>query len=191
MWGLVTEPKATAFKRACTFYHQAAGKRWRWWEASGRAGRRRCSSCCSSFTSPRRAQSTLHGVDSATHAAPQRAWRKKLIYLEQSAPLLHRTVRENIAMGRYGDGVTIRRTRRSSGRRRRRARTDFIHRTAAGLRHADGRRTGKTCPAGSASASPSRGRFWRSADFLLLDEPTVRSGTPKVPAGGVEIAAEA
>ena len=44
----------------------------------------------------------LHGIDAAT-CAPQ-AWRSKLIYLEQSAPLLHRTVRENIAMGRYGDG---------------------------------------------------------------------------------------
>ena len=45
----------------------------------------------------------LHGIDSA--ACPPQVWRGMLIYLDQRAPLLHRTVRENIAMGRYGDGV--------------------------------------------------------------------------------------
>ena len=46
----------------------------------------------------------LHGIDSAACTANE--WRGKLICLEQRAPLLHRTVRENIAMGRYGDGET-------------------------------------------------------------------------------------
>ncbi len=46
----------------------------------------------------------LHGIN-ASACAPQ-AWRGKMIYLDQRAPLLHRTVRENIAMGRYGDGET-------------------------------------------------------------------------------------
>ncbi len=45
---------------------------------------------------------TLHGINSADCSPNE--WRSKLIYLEQSAPLLHRSVRENIAMGRYGDG---------------------------------------------------------------------------------------
>jgi ABC-type multidrug transport system fused ATPase/permease subunit len=55
------------------------------------------------FYEPDSGTITLHGIDSA--ACSPNEWRSKLIYLEQSAPLLHRSVRENIAMGRYGDGA--------------------------------------------------------------------------------------
>ena len=55
------------------------------------------------FYEPDSGSITLHGIDSADCSPNE--WRSKLIYLEQSAPLLHRSVRENIAMGRYGDGV--------------------------------------------------------------------------------------
>lgn len=55
------------------------------------------------FYEPERGTIALHGIDSRT-CAPN-VWRGKLICLEQRAPLLHRTVRENIAMGRYGDGA--------------------------------------------------------------------------------------
>ncbi len=55
------------------------------------------------FYEPDSGTITLHGVDAASCSPDQ--WRARLIYLEQSAPLFHRSVRENIAMGRYGDGV--------------------------------------------------------------------------------------
>ncbi len=56
------------------------------------------------FYEPDSGTIVLHGIPSA--ACSPNVWRGKLIYLEQRAPLLHRTVRENIAMGRYGDGET-------------------------------------------------------------------------------------
>ena len=55
------------------------------------------------FYEPEAGTITLHGIDSKS-CAPN-VWRSKLILLDQRAPLLHRTVRENIAMGRYGDGA--------------------------------------------------------------------------------------
>jgi ABC-type bacteriocin/lantibiotic exporter with double-glycine peptidase domain len=56
------------------------------------------------FYEPDSGSIVLHGIPSS--ACSPSVWRGKLIYLEQRAPLLHRTVRENIAMGRYGDGET-------------------------------------------------------------------------------------
>ena len=54
------------------------------------------------FYEPDSGNITLGKVDSKECSPNQ--WRAKLIYLEQRAPLLHRSVRENIAMGLYGDG---------------------------------------------------------------------------------------
>ena len=111
----------------------------------------------------------LHGIDSA--ACAPHVWRSKLIYLEQSAPLLHRTVRENIAMGRYGDGEDpseedIIKAGEGGGR------APVYHRAAAGVRYAGGRERRKPVRR-AAPANRHRARVsLAQANLLLLDEPT-------------------
>lgn len=125
------------------------------------------------FYEPDSGAITLHGVNSADCSPNE--WRSKLIYLEQRAPLLHRSVRENIAMGRYGDDVEpseedIIRAAKAAG----------AHQFIKALPH------GYDTLVDEGSENLSGGQrqriaiaraFLADAKFLLLDEPTAALDT--------------
>ena len=138
------------------------------------------------FYEPDSGEIFLNGI-SADACSPDE-WRAKLIYLDQSAPLLHRSVRENIAMGRYGDGVTpaeedIVRAAKAAG-----AHT-FIKALPQGydtLVDEDG----ANLSGGQRQRIAIARAFLAEAKFLLLGRAYRCPGYRK-PAGGVEIPAKA
>ncbi|HPJ02118.1 MAG TPA: ABC transporter ATP-binding protein [Candidatus Limiplasma sp.] len=125
------------------------------------------------FYEPDSGSITLHGIDSA--ACSPNEWRSKLIYLEQSAPLLHRTVRENIAMGRYGDDAEptedeIIRAAKAAGAHQ------FIQALPQGYDTLVDE-CGENFSGGQRQRIAIARAFLSSAKFLLLDEPTAALDT--------------